>query len=50
MIIDELEASLTGTSIDATNPKVLVATVEANYDKYVRAGTTVAKIKSLDMR
>ena len=44
MIIDELEGSLTGAPIDATNHEVTEVTIESNYDYYSTSGFNFRKI------
>ena len=44
VIIDELEGSLTGAPIDATNLEVLEVYVKENYDETITAGAKVGKI------
>ena len=44
MIIDELEASLSEATIDATNTEVSKVAVEANADEYITSGSKVGKI------
>ena len=43
-IIDEVEGSLTGAPINATNPAVTEVTVEENSDEDITAGAKVSKI------
>ena len=43
-IIDELEGSLTGAPIDATNPEVPAVAVDENSDKYITSRAKVSKI------
>ena len=48
-IIDEVEGSLTGAPINATNPAVTEVTVEENSDEDITAGAKFSKInKSSD--
>ena len=42
-MIDELEASLTGETIDATNSEVLAVAVEGNSYGDITAGSKVSK-------
>ena len=44
MIIDELEDSLTVTTIDATNTELLEISIETNDDEDITAGYKVGKI------
>ena len=48
-IIDELEGSLTGSPIDATNHEVPTLDVEESYDENITAGSKVSK-KNLVIR
>ena len=43
-IIDELEGSLTGSSIDATNTDVTEMDLKTNYDENITASSKVSKI------
>ena len=43
-IIDELEGSLTGAPIDATNTEVPVVAVEENFDEDITVGANVSKV------
>ena len=44
MIIDELDDSLTVTTIDATNTELLEISIETNDDEDITAGYKVGKI------